>query len=102
MPAPPVDPAGLNMKAQFRRAGTTGKRVPRPVTSTEACYRVGKAGHCGVRVAEKTAEAEGWCRTRVLTAAEQRQIFDFYPASDPFRDFLTALAETGARPGKIA
>jgi integrase len=51
---------------------------------------------------KKLRKPQGSARTRILTAAERRQIFDFYPASDPFRDFLAALAETGARPGEIA
>jgi integrase len=41
-------------------------------------------------------------RGRVLSAAERQAIFDSYPAGDPFRDFLLALQETGARPGEVA
>jgi len=41
-------------------------------------------------------------RERVLSAAERQAIFDNYPKKDPFRDFLVALQETGARPGEVA
>jgi integrase len=40
-------------------------------------------------------------RERVLTAEERRQIFENYREDDPFRDFLLAMQETGARPGEI-
>lgn len=41
------------------------------------------------------------CRERFLTPDERRQIFDNYPPSDPFRDFLFAMDQTGCRPGEI-
>jgi len=42
------------------------------------------------------------CRERFLTQEERRQIFESYRPSDPFRDFLFALEQTGCRPGEIA
>ncbi len=41
-------------------------------------------------------------RSRVLTVEERQHIFTNYPDGDPFRDFLIALQETGARPGEVA
>jgi integrase len=40
-------------------------------------------------------------RKKLLSAEEQQALFDATP-DQPFRDFLTALQETGARPGEIA
>lgn len=41
-------------------------------------------------------------RERALTHAERAAIFASYPSWDPFRDFLVALQESGARPGEVA
>ncbi|HWE36403.1 MAG TPA: site-specific integrase [Isosphaeraceae bacterium] len=40
-------------------------------------------------------------REKILTAEERVNLLDFYPEGDPFRDFLIALQESGARPGEI-
>jgi integrase len=41
-------------------------------------------------------------RDRILTPEERWRIAANYRAGDPFRDFLFALQETGARPGEVA
>jgi integrase len=41
-------------------------------------------------------------RERFLTREERAQIFNSYPESDCFRDFLFALEHTGCRPGEVA
>jgi integrase len=41
-------------------------------------------------------------RERVLTDEERARILGWYPEGDPFRDFLVALMESGARPGEVA
>jgi integrase len=41
-------------------------------------------------------------RERVLTTEEHGHILSWYPEGDPFRDFLIAMTESGARPGEIA
>jgi hypothetical protein len=41
-------------------------------------------------------------RERVLTPEARRLILANYGEDDPFRDFLTALFETEARPGEVA
>src|SRR5262249_16544039 len=40
-------------------------------------------------------------RERFVPRAERRRIYENYKDGDPFRDFLFALAETGARPGEV-
>jgi integrase/recombinase XerD len=40
-------------------------------------------------------------REKILTSEERGHILDFYPEGDPFRDFLIAMQESGARPGEI-
>jgi integrase len=40
-------------------------------------------------------------RERYLTVEERRQILESYPATDPFRDVLFAMEQTGCRPGEV-
>lgn len=40
-------------------------------------------------------------REHVLTTEERTLILSFYPEGDPFRDFLTALMESGCRPSEV-
>lgn len=40
-------------------------------------------------------------REKILTPAERAAILAFYSEGDPFRDFLIAMQESGARPGEI-
>ncbi len=37
-----------------------------------------------------------------ITAEQRKQVIDAYPPDDPFRDFLTAMEQTGCRPGEVA
>jgi integrase len=41
-------------------------------------------------------------RERFLTAEERKEIYECYADSDPFRDFLFAMEQTGCRPGEIS
>lgn len=41
-------------------------------------------------------------RQRVLAPDERQRILDNYREDDPFRDFLRAMQESGARPGEVA
>lgn len=40
-------------------------------------------------------------RERVLTPEERAYILSLFPEGDPFRDFLVAMQESGARPGEV-
>jgi integrase len=40
-------------------------------------------------------------REHVLSVEDRKLILSFYPEGDPFRDFLTALMESGCRPSEV-
>lgn len=40
-------------------------------------------------------------REKIVAAEERTDIHDLYPEGDPYRDFLFAMNECGARPGEI-
>jgi integrase len=85
-----------------RHAGWRSARRCAVVAVKRALNWAADEGLIEANPVKKLRKPPAAARSRLLTAGERRQIADAYPEGDPFRDFLVALQETGARPGEVA